>query len=88
MNSFWQRHPGLVWSNPDAGDSTRIRAALLRPTFGRLLDIASEFGIERVRHEWSELQADDSREVRRARPAVGRILGNIEKGFSRAATRD
>ena len=49
---FWKRHPGLVWSNPEAPDSAYIRAALLRPRFGRLLDIALEFGVEQLRREW------------------------------------
>lgn len=85
---FWQKHRGLVWSNPSADDSTHIRAALVRPRFGRLLDIAVEFGIGRLRHEWAELQADASREVLRARQPVERILNNIEKGFALAAARN
>ena len=87
-NEFWQRHRGLVWSNPDADDSIHIRAALLRPRFSLLLDIAVEFGVERLRHEWSELQKDDSREVERARETIERILSNIEKGFALAAARN
>lgn len=85
---FWNRHRGLVWSNPAADDSTHIRAALERPRFSRLLEIAAEFGLERVRREWAELQKDDVREVARARAPVERILGNIEKGFALAATRN
>lgn len=85
---FWQKHRGLVWSNPSADDSTHIRAALVRPRFGRLLDIAVEFGIERLRREWAELQTDDTREVLRARNPVERILNNIEKGFVLAAARN
>jgi hypothetical protein len=86
-NQFWQKHRGLVWSNPNADDSTHIRASLLRPRFRLLLDIALEFGLDHVRKEWSELQKDDSREVVRAREPVGRILSNIEKGFALAASR-
>ena len=85
-NPFWQSHPGLVWSNPGADDATHIRAALLRPRFGRLLDIAVEFGLERVRREWDLLERDPTLEVNRARPIVTRILTNIEKGFALAAT--
>ena len=84
-NQFWRKHPGLVWSNPAADDSVHIRAALIRPRFGRLLDIAVEFGLERVRGEWAELQKDDTREVARAREPVERILANIRKGFELAA---
>jgi hypothetical protein len=86
-NQFWRKHPGLVWSNPAADDATHIRAALVRPRLGRLLDIVAEFGLERVGHEWAELQQDDSREVARARAPVERILANIRKGFELAAAR-
>ena len=87
-NEFWQKHGGLVWSNPNADDSTHIRAALLRPRFSLLLDIAVEFGLERLRCEWSELQKDHTRQVDRARESIERILSNIEKGFARADSRN
>lgn len=85
-NEFWRKHPGLVWSNPNADDSTHIRAALIRPRFSLLLAVAAEFGLERVRREWMELQQDDSREVIRAREPVERILANIQKGFALAVS--
>ena len=88
MNSFWQRHPGLVWSNPAASDSVHIQAALLRPRFSRLLDIAAEFGLERLQREWAELSQDESHEVARARAAVDRILHHIQQGFALAAARN
>jgi hypothetical protein len=87
-NEFWMRHRGLVWSNPAASDSVHIRAALVRPRFGLLLDIALEFGLERLRSEWMELQKDDTHEIARARPSVERILEHIEKGFTIAAARN
>jgi len=77
----------MLWSNPNAGDSARIRAALLRPRFAQLLDIALEFGVERVRQEWAVLGADGTREFERARLPVERILRHIEEGFARAAAR-
>jgi len=86
-HEFWQTHRGLVWSNPAANDSAHIRAALVRPRFGRLLDIVVEFGLERVRGEWAEIQQDDTREIARAREPVERILANIGKGFELAAAR-
>ena len=55
---FWTQFPGLVWSNPKAGDAVRIRAALLNPKFHVLLAIAVEFGCERLMEEWKILQAD------------------------------
>jgi len=85
---FWQKHPGLVWSNPDAADSVYIRAALLRPRFGRLLEIALEFGFERVRAEWAELMDDPRCQTERVRNSVERILNNIEKGFALAPARN
>ncbi len=88
QSQIWQRHRGLVWSNPAANDSVHIRAALLRPRFGQLLDIAVEFGLARLRQEWEIIQAEPSPEVERARASVERILKNIEKGFALAASRN
>lgn len=82
---FWRRHPGLVWSAPDADDSVFLRAALLRPRFDRLLDAAAEFGLRRLRAEWKILEQEDTPEARRAAAPVERILRNIAKGFARAA---
>jgi hypothetical protein len=78
---FRKRHPGLVWSNPAAEDSVRIRAALLRPRFGQLLDIAMRFGTPRLRREWQDLVEDKTSEVQRAGVSVERILRNLEAGF-------
>ena len=87
LNPIWKKHRGLVWSNSVADDTTLIRAALVQPRFSRLLDIAVEFGIERLRHEWNELQSEDAHEIQRARAPVERILANIEKGFALVAAR-
>ena len=83
---FWKKHPGLVWSNPEANDAVYIRAALLRPRFDRLLDIAVEFGLQRLRTEWSVLLIEDTPEAKRAHDSVERILINIEKGFLSVAS--
>jgi hypothetical protein len=85
---YWARDPGLIWSNPGAGEAVRIRRALLQPRFGRLLDIALRFGLDRLRREWHELEADATPGVCVARPTTERILRNIETGFSHAARRD
>ena len=65
-----------------------IRAALLRPRFGLLLEIALEFGRQRLRREWAKLQEEDTPGIARARASVERILTHIEKGFTLAATGD
>jgi len=83
-SEFWKSHRGLVWSNPQADDSIHIRAALLRPRFDRLLEIAVHFGLDRLRCEWKVLCEEPTPQVSRAAPSVTRILGNIEKGFARA----
>jgi hypothetical protein len=86
-DEFWSRHPGLVWSNPDASDAVRIRAALLRPRFEYLLDLALEFGIARLRHEWPDLKRSAQKDLQDAQtqfpsssfsslPSVGRTEGN------------
>ena len=81
---FWTQFPGLVWSNPKAGDAVRIRAALLNPKFHVLLAIAVEFGCERLMEEWKILQADPLTDTSRAAPSVNRILKNILRGYQQA----
>ena len=81
-HTFWAKYPGLAWSNPGAGDTVRIRAALLRPRFGRLLDIALIFGLERLQEEWRILLEEPTEEVTRAQESVERILDHIAKGFA------
>ena len=50
--AFWDQHPGLVWSNRNAPDDAFISAALRKNRFLQLLDIAKEFGPERLRQQW------------------------------------
>jgi len=83
---FWNTQPGLVWSNPKASDSVHIRAALQHPRFGQLLEIALEFGLDRLCEEWAVLQRDGTQDTELARAAVERILLHLSEGFSRAAT--
>jgi hypothetical protein len=84
-NCFWERHLGLVGSNPAASDTVHIHAALLRPRFGRLLDIAQGFGLGRVRAEWAALRDAGLPEAARAAKPVERILRHLEEGFRRGA---
>ncbi|MCB1228783.1 MAG: hypothetical protein KDN19_00860 [Verrucomicrobiae bacterium] len=88
IHPVWQKHPGLVWSNRQANDSVRIRAALSRPRFDQLLDVVEAFGLNRVQREWSMLDLENTAETQRARPIVERILRNIEEGFRRADSRN
>jgi hypothetical protein len=85
---FWRQHPGLVWSNPEADDDVLIGAALLRPRFLEILEIAAEFGLERVEARWRELSQEDTPESRRAAPVVQRILKNLRRGRDNAAAGD
>lgn len=55
---FWDQHPGLVWSNPDAPDDAFIAAALRKGRFLQLLDIAAEFGLARILQIWESVTAD------------------------------
>jgi hypothetical protein len=57
-HEFWQRFPGLAWSNPEASDAAMIRSALARPQTEQLRQIVEEFGIERVQSEWDILVDD------------------------------
>ena len=83
-SAFWQQHPGLVWSNRNASDDVRIRAALLRPTFPLLLDIAVEFGPDRLEHEWNLLVADPETNTDRVAPTITRIFTHIRRGYEQA----
>lgn len=82
--SVWEKYPGLVWSNRQADDTVRIRAALLKPSFPMLLDIALAFGPERLAFEWTVLRNDLYTDTRRAAPTVERILRNIRRGYEQA----
>ena len=57
--AFWDRHPGLVWSNRHAPDDAFISAALRKNRFLQLLDIAKEFGPARLRQQWQRELAED-----------------------------
>lgn len=85
---FWAQYPELCWSNRKASDLVHIRAALCRPRFDCLLNIAHAFGLKRLQCEWDALSsdADPLPEVERARPVVERVLRNIEEGFRRATS--
>lgn len=82
--AFQHRHPGLVWSNAQAGDAVVIRAALLQPRFPVLLDACLEFGLGRVREEWAVLAGEAAPETRRVEAEVTRLLRHIEEGFADA----
>lgn len=62
----------------------RIRAALLRPAFPMLLDIAATFGLERLDQEWAILCADSETDTRRVEQTVSRILKNLRRGYEQA----
>ncbi len=58
--AFWDRHPGLVWSNRGAPNEAFISAALQSGRFLLLVEIAVEFGIGRMEEVWkSELSCGD-----------------------------
>lgn len=83
----WEKHRGLVWSNPAASDIVHLWAALLRPQFDCLLEAAVEFGVARLSDEWRILVEEDTQPARRVRPIVERILNNISRGFALEAER-
>jgi hypothetical protein len=77
---FRKKFPGLVWSNPNAPDEAYIRAALIRPRFLVLLDMAATVGLDKIKREWSVLERESSDEARRATKYVRRILKNMSDG--------
>jgi len=76
---FWAQYPELCWSNRKASDLVHIRAALCRPKFDCLLDIANTFGLKLLQSEWQTLSTGYELlpEVQRVRPIVERILRGI-----------
>ena len=84
-NEFWKKFPGLVWSNPEAGDAVMIRAALARPKTERLRQIVGEFGIERIQTEWGVLLDDPLKPYSAAHIAVCEcILAHIKAELEHA----
>jgi hypothetical protein len=83
-DAFWKKHPGVVWSNRRASDSTMIANALLRPNFHLLLDIAAHFGLSRLRADWETLRKmpvddpADQTKLQQAAPIVERCLRHME----------
>jgi transcriptional regulator with XRE-family HTH domain len=83
-NNLNKRHPGLVWSNSKAPKEIYLRKALLNPRFGQLLELAREFGLDALKHEWSVLSTQSPAvpdEVEGAAPEVTRILRNMERAL-------
>lgn len=86
--AFWQRHPGLVWSNPQASDEVFISAALRKARFLLLLDLAVEFGTARLRRQW-EVEKLEGRMGKRPMAWTEENLRLIEESYARhASTRD
>jgi hypothetical protein len=82
---FWDRHPGLVWSNRNAPDDAFISAALRKGRFLQLLDIAVEFGIDRLKTAWKvELSCDDLSDATIKR--TNEALNTLEEANDRAVT--
>ena len=71
--AFWDRHPGLVWSNRHALDDAFISAALRKNRFLQLLDIAKEFGPERLRQQWQRELAEGD--------LTGRLIARVEENL-------
>jgi len=90
-HAFWLAHGGigLVWSNPNASDSIMIKHALIQPNFHLLLDIASRFGLRRLKDEWVALSRgveeaalpEELRDLCRAAPTVERCLKHMEEAI-------
>lgn len=83
--AFWDRHPGLVWSNRNAPDDAFISAALRQNRFLQLLDIAREFGPARLRQQWQRELAEGDLSPRLI-AGVEENLQIIEKAKADAST--
>ena len=78
-HQFWDRHPGVVWSNPDAPDPVMISNALLQGKREVLRDAANHFGTAILLQEWRKLcrAASQFPEIER----VVRISGKKTEDF-------
>jgi len=83
-STFLRKYPDLDWSNRKASDDLHIRAALTKPRFPVLLDIALEFGLERLKGERAILVEDPGTDTARVEKTVNRILRNISRGYEQA----
>lgn len=82
---FWKRFPGLVWSNSKASDTVMIRAVLSRPKKERVEAVAREFGVKRLRQEWSVLRNDKITPLSpRHISLVSELLDETEKNLKHA----
>lgn len=74
--AFGAKHPGIVWSNPNASDSVMIGNALLRGNADTLADIAEHFGTKTLWKRWRQLQEEYERfpsDLRAVRTYGGRV---------------
>lgn len=70
----------LVWANPQADDSTFIRAALQKPKIVVLADIARDYGFTRLEREWNSLKKTPL--GRKSAEDVNRMLGHLRLNYA------
>lgn len=73
-------HRSLVWANPQADDSTFIRAALQKPKMVVLADIARDYGFECLEQEWLVLKKTPLGQ--RLAPDVNRMLRHLRQNYA------
>jgi len=78
---FWDSHPGVVWSNPDASDPVMISNALLQGRREVLEDAAEHFGMAMLQEEWNKIlrSAREFPEIKR----MVRITGKKTEAYLR-----
>jgi len=81
---FWEKHPGVVWSNPDAPDSVMISNALLQGKRDVLKAAAEHFGIAMLFDEWNKIvtAAREFPEIERVVRISGRKIGAYLRSLS------
>jgi hypothetical protein len=74
------------WSSPVSGvsDDVLIAGVITEPTLGDLIACCAYYGVKRVRSVYSQMLTNDEIPAAVQR-SVGRMLANVEIGFSRAA---
>lgn len=73
---------GLAWSNSAITDEVLIRKALVTGRFSVILQACLDFGLDRVRSQWTVVSQDSEMTSLMTRQLINDIINNITKGFS------
>jgi len=82
---FRQVYRHLAWSNKHVEDDVLLRKSLLDPHFDQILHAAKEFGVDKLREIWRDVQKRHPSQARAVYSDTERMLTNIERAKARVA---